>query len=163
MRKLRETNEDLQQKLASTKQLHEMTVENHSKETADYNNKVCDNFTLVHVVIKVKILQHCDLKQRLKTLQADYAALQASHAQLEEDKLAGGKAVKAIKEDLETIKSELKNAEDEILRLKGDKESLNEELRQLKSTLEHKSLNQEGTAEEVSDGIYTSDIDNPII
>ena len=56
MRKLRETNEDLQQKLTSTKQLHKMTVENHSKETADYNEKVCENFTLVYVVVKVKIL-----------------------------------------------------------------------------------------------------------
>ena len=69
MRKLRETNENLQQELVSTKQLHEMTVENHSKETADYNGKVGENFTLVHVVIKVKIFQHCDLEQRLKTLQ----------------------------------------------------------------------------------------------
>lgn len=99
----------------------------------------------------VKILQLCDLEQRLKGLQADYAALQSAHEQLEEDKLAGEKEVHVMKEDLETIKSELNKAEDEILRLKGDKESLNEELRQLKLILEHQLLKQEGTAEEVGD------------
>ena len=40
MRELRERNKDLQQKLAFSRQLHETTVENHSKETADYNDKV---------------------------------------------------------------------------------------------------------------------------
>lgn len=86
--------------------------------------------------------QCSDLEQRLKVLQIDYAALQASHDKLEEEKVMGGKEVQAIREELEMLRDKLKKAEEEITNLHKDKESVSEELKQLKLSLEHQLANQ---------------------
>lgn len=88
-------------------------------------------------------MQCSDLERRLKALQIDYAALQASHDRLEEEKVAGGREMQAMKEDLEMLRDELKKAEEEIMCLHKDKKSVNEELKQLKLSLEHQLANQE--------------------
>ena len=105
---------------------------------------------LDQVVMKEDIFQCCDLEHRLKTLQTDYAALQTSNEQLEEDKLAREKEVQAMTDDLEIIKDKLKKSEDEIQSLKEVKESLSEELTRLKLTLEHQLFSDKGRIEEVS-------------
>ena len=86
--------------------------------------------------------QCCDLEQRLKVLQTDYAALQASHNKLEEEKVAGGREVQAIRDNMEMLRDKLKKAEEEIANLHKDKESVSEELKQFKLSLEHQLANQ---------------------
>lgn len=88
-------------------------------------------------------MQCSDLEQRLKALQSDYAALQVSHDKLEEAKVAGGREIQAMKEDLKMLREELKKAEKEIKSLHEDKGSMNEELKQLKLSLEHHLADQE--------------------
>jgi chromosome segregation ATPase len=86
--------------------------------------------------------QCCDLEQRLKALQIDYAALQSSHDKLEEEKVAGGREGQAMREDLEMLRYKLKKAEEEMENLRKDKESVSEELKQFKLSLEHQLANQ---------------------
>lgn len=88
-------------------------------------------------------MQCSDLEQRLKVLQIDYAAIQASHDKLEEEKLVGGREMQAMKEDLKMLKDKLKKAKEEIMNLHKDKESVSEELKQLKLSLEHQLVNRE--------------------
>lgn len=92
-------------------------------------------------------MQCSDLEQRLKALQIDYAALQASHDKLEEEKLAGGREMQAVKDDLETLRDKLSKAEEEITNLHKDKKSASEELRRLKLSLDHQLANQEQLTE----------------
>ena len=147
LKQLKELNEGLQQKLASAEEMYDTAVENHSKVTAESNEKVLTYKTKKNYITLFShtpsFMQCSDLEQRLKMLQIDYAAIQASHDKLEEEKLVGGREMQAMKEDLKTLKDKLKKAEEEIMNLHKDKESVSEELKQLKSSVKHQLVNRE--------------------
>lgn len=88
-------------------------------------------------------MQCSNLEQRLKALQSDYAALQASHDKLEEERVAGVREIQVMKEDLEMLREKQKKAEIEIRSLHDEKESMSGELKQLKLSLERQLANQE--------------------
>lgn len=70
-----------------------------------------------------------------------------SHDKLEEEKVARGREVQAMREDLEMLQDKLKKAEEEIANLRKDKESISEELKQVKLSLEHQLANQKLSTE----------------
>ena len=93
-------------------------------------------------------------------LQRDYAALQVSHDQVEEDKLAAEQEIQGVKEEFEQLKEELKKAEEEIKCLNNDKESLSEELRLLQLALEQSEFHLADTRKtaEVAFTIYVNTV-----
>ena len=56
--------------------------------------------------------------------------------------MAGGREVQAIRDNMEMLRDKLKKAEEEIANLHKDKESVSEELKQFKLSLEHQLANQ---------------------